>query len=564
MAVRLDAATVRRWCASGLEALERSRAEIDELNVYPVADSDTGTNLAMTMRSVVDGLDGGDDIGACAKSLTRSALLGARGNSGVILSQWLRGLAEGLSVQPDGAPPVDDASNLADALNRAAERARAAVPEPVEGTVLTVATAAAEGAADTDAASDLAAVASAAARAAAEALAHTPEQLPVLAAAGVVDAGGRGLVVLLDALASTVGGEPSANGASHRVRRGVGGGAEPAPLVQRVAGDDRRESGSDEFAFEVMYLLSADEARVAPLRHRLGELGDSVLVVGGHGVWNVHVHCNDVGAAVEAGLDAGRPHRIRVTHFGDQLRRAAEERWAAAASEVPISRDEGEPTLQGRVVVALVPGAGLAELFRSAGAVVTTGLPEVRPDASDLADIVRRTGAAEVVLLPNDAELVPAARRAADLTRSASRTVTVVPTRASVQGIAALAVADPDRPLTDVLATMSAAAGATRFGEITRATEDALTSVGPCRAGDVLGLIDGDVAVIGDDLAGVSITVVDRMLDGGGELVTLVTGQGADDLGERVSAHLRQTRPGTECAVYDGRQPVFPLLVGVE
>lgn len=562
MVVRLDAATVRRWCACGLEALERFRAEIDELNVYPVADSDTGTNLAMTMRSVVDGLDGGDDIGACAKSLTRSALLGARGNSGVILSQWLRGLAEGLTAQQDGDPPVDDASNLADALNRAAERARAAVPEPVEGTVLTVATAAAEGAADTDAASDLAAVASAAARAAADALARTPEQLPVLAAAGVVDAGGRGLVVLLDALACTVGGEPSANGSTPQANRHAGSQAEPGPIVERRAGDDHREAGSDEFDFEVMYLLSADDTRVAPLRHRLGELGDSVLVVGGHGVWNVHVHCNDVGAAVEAGLDVGRPHRIRVTHFGDQMRRAAAERQAPAAEQALA--EDSEAALEGRVVIALVPGEGVAELFRAAGAVVSTGLPDALPGPAELADMVRRTGAAEVVLLPNHDDLVVVAQQAADLTRSARRTVTVVPTRAPVQGIAALAVADPDRPLTDVLATMSAAAGATRFGEVTRATEDALTSVGPCRAGDVLGLIDGDVAVIGDDLAGVSITVVDRMLDGGGELVTLVTGQGAGDLGERVAGHLRQTRPGTECVVYDGRQPVFPLLVGVE
>ena len=523
---RLDAAAVRRWLDAARDALDRHRTEIDDLNVYPVPDGDTGTNLCLTMESVTAALPAAGDLPTVLAAAARGALLGARGNSGVILSQILRGAGEALGA--------GSAADVQKALRRAAEAAYGAVAAPVEGTILSVARAAADAAeaADSD---DLAAVVGAACRGAAEALRRTPSQLPALAAAGVVDAGGRGLCVVLEALASVVTGvAPPA--------------AEPGLLVRR----DRsalvaaREAGSDAYAYEVQYLL--DAPAVDALKDTLAALGDSLVVVGGDGLWNVHVHVNDVGAAIEAGIAAGRPYRITVTRFADQ-----------------IAAEPARPDVAGRAVVAVVQGPGLVGLYEAAGATVVTGGPSACPSTGGLLDAVLGTGAAEVVLLPNDGNVHAPATAAAAEARAVGRDVYVVPTRSPVQGLAALAVTDPERAFADDAIAMSAAASGTRWAEVTVAVRDAQTSAGACRAGDVLGLVDGDVAVIGADVAGVGWEVAERMLAAGGELVTIVTGADAppglgDGLAERVAA----SYPLVEVEVHAGGQPHYPLLLGVE
>jgi DAK2 domain fusion protein YloV len=521
---RLDAAAVRRWLAGARRDLDARRAEIDDLNVYPVPDGDTGTNMALTMAAVCEALGNvADDLGEVTAAATRAALLGARGNSGLVLSAFLRGAGEVLGA---GAASGTD---LRKALRRAAEQAYAAVPAPVEGTILSVARAAADAA---DAAPDgLGDTVRAAADGAAEALARTPAQLPALAAAGVVDAGGRGLCVVLDALVAVVTGAAAAPYEA------------PAPLVRRAALTAAREAGSEAYAYEVMYLLDAPS--VDGLKAALAALGDSLVVVGGDGLWNVHVHVNDVGAAVEAGVEAGRPHRIQVTRFADQI----------AASSAAT----------GRVVVAVVQGAGLVELYEAAGAVVVTGGPGACPSTGELLDAVLATGAAEVVLLPNDGNVHGAAAHAAAEARAAGRDVHVVPTRSPVQGLAALAVADAGRGFADDAIAMSAAASATRWAEVTTAVRDAQTSAGACRAGDVLGLIDGDVAVIGASLDGVAYDVLARMLAAGGELVTIVVGADAPaSIGEALAERVAAAFPLAEAEVHVGGQPHYPLLLGVE
>ena len=534
---RLDAAAVRRWLAAACEGLDRHRAEIDDLNVYPVPDGDTGTNLSLTMQSVAEALPPGDDLGAVCGAAARGALLGARGNSGVILSQILRGIGEVLGT--------GSAADVQKALRRAAEAAYGAVAAPVEGTILSVVRAAADAAEAADP-NDLRAVVTAACRGATEALRLTTAQLPALAAAGVVDAGGRGLCVVLDALAAVVTGATAAAG--------------PEPLVRR----DRRaltvarESGSDAYAYEVQYLLDAPS--VDRLKETLAGLGDSLVVVGGDGLWNVHVHVNDVGAAIEAGVEAGRPHRITVTRFADQVAgEVAGEASGQAAAEPAV------PEASGRAVVAVVQGPGLVELYEAAGATVVTGGPSACPSTGMLLDAVLATGAAEVVLLPNDGNVLAPAAAAATEARALGREVHVVPTRSPVQGLAALAVTDPGRRFADDAIAMSAAASGTRWAEVTVAVRDAQTSAGACRAGDVLGLVDGDVAVIGGDVGEVGWEVVARMLAAGGELVTVVTGADCppalgDTLAERVAAAF----PLVEAEVHAGGQPHYPLLLGVE
>ena len=543
----LDAAAVRSWCGLALEALGRERERIDAINVYPVADGDTGTNLYLTLesaaRAVEAAFDGHASAGTAPRladaigAMAHGALIGARGNSGTIVAQLLRGMTEVLAAT-DGS-----ADALCRALRRAAASTYEAVAHPVEGTVLTVATAAADAA---ERAAGEAAGAAEVARAAHEgartALRATPGQLAVLERAGVVDAGGCGLVALLGALADALSGEVSAAPVAVRA---------DAPLPEaagceaagRVAAAGCAEP--DGPAFEVIYLLEADDAAVARLRTRLDGLGDSLVVVGGDGLWNVHVHVDDAGAAVEAGIEAGRPYRIRIQHFG-----------GARAKE---------PEMTARAVVAVVPGAGLAALCAEAGATPVSVRPGEPPASGELVQAIRQAHAREVMLLPNDHELRHTAAAAAEQARTEGVRVALIPTRSAVQGIAALAVHEPGRSFDEDVVAMTAAAGATRYAELALAERQSWTMAGVCQAGDVLGLIDGDVVVIGAELTGTAMTVLDRMLSAGGEMVTLVLGaEVPDGLAGQLEGYVREHHLAVDTVVYDGGQHAAPLLIGVE
>lgn len=534
----LDADALRRWVLAGREAIAAAREEIDDLNVYPVPDGDTGTNLLLTLESVVEAVEqAGSDMAAVADAMARGALMGARGNSGVILSQLLRGLADVL-----GTTEKCSADELRGGLRRAAELAYAAVATPVEGTLLTVARECAD-AAEAEPGDALVDVVRAASAGAAHSLARTPDLLPQLAAAGVVDAGGRGWCVLLEALQQVVTGQaPAAEQMA------------PQLLVPRDrSGLARaREAGSDAFAYEVQYLLQ-DADEVDGLRSALEPLGDSLVIVGSGELWNVHVHVNDVGAAIEAGIEAGRPSRLTVTRFADQV--------GEGADGLPVMNERPD----GRAVVAVAPGAGLAALFTGSGAVVVEGGPSANPSTGELLDALRRTGAREVVLLPNDGNTLAVASAAAQQARDEGFSIAVVPTRSVLQGLAAVAVGDPTRPFADDVASMAGAAGSTRWAEVTTAVRESMTMAGVCRPGDVLGLIEGDVVLIGSDLEQVALALVERMLDGGGELVTVVTGEQAPDgAGRRLVEHVGRSRHAVEVVAYEGGQPHYPLLLGVE
>ncbi|MFP8940790.1 DAK2 domain-containing protein [Streptomyces fenghuangensis] len=557
----LDAAAVREWSAQALDALGRARETIDAINVYPVADADTGTNLYLTAESAaraVEAACAGEPTPAQAvRAMAHGALIGARGNSGTILAQLLRGMAEeiaeaensGSGGQDESAG--DDGEPLRRALARAATAARAAVAHPVEGTVLTVAAAAAGAAADT--AGDCAAVARAAWSAARTALEATPGQLPALSRAGVVDAGGYGLVTVLGALVAVLSGErPEAPSAERTGTPGPTPPADPSPDPADGGCEAPKERPGP--AYEVVYLLEAGDDAVAALRTRLDALGDSLVVVGGDGLWNVHVHVDDAGAAVEAGIEAGRPFRIRITHFGVQ---GGDRRTDRTPAHAPGRAAH-------RAVVAVVPGDGLAELCAAAGATTVTARPGEPPASGELAQALLRTGAPEAVLLPNDPELRHTAAAAAEQARAKGLRVAIIPTRSPVQGIAALAVHEPGRRFDEDVVAMTSAAGATRYGELCVAERQAWTTAGVCQAGDVLGLIEGDVALIGAQAADVAAAVLDRMLSAGGELVTLVVGAGAPEgLAEYLEDHVRRNHLAVDTLVHEGRQS-GPLLIGVE
>ncbi|MGW2747748.1 DAK2 domain-containing protein [Streptomyces sp. NPDC001450] len=555
-----DALAVRTWCGLALGALGRAREEIDAINVYPVADGDTGTNLYLTLESAataVEAVFAGYGTGAQEPSLAdtvhamaHGALIGARGNSGTILAQLLRGMAQVLAEAEAGDGSRIDGVGLRLALRQAADSARQAVAHPVEGTVLTVASAAADAAEGAE--GDCGTVVRAAYEGARAALAATPGQLAVLERAGVVDAGGRGLVAVLGALVEACTGEAvrEAPKGSEAVPVAV---SDARARVKAVAGADPCAEGAEDGgpAYEVIYLLEADDEAVARLRERLDALGDSLVVVGGDGLWNVHVHVDDAGAAVEVGVEAGRPYRIRITHFrlGD----------VHTGGERP-PRERAQ-----RAVVAVVPGEGLAGLYTEAGATAVLARPGEPPASGELVQAVRRAHAREVVLLPNDAELRHTAAAAAEQARTEGIRVALIPTRSAVQGIAALAVHEPQRRFDEDVVQMTSAAGATRYAEVVVAERQSWTTAGICQAGDVLGLIDGDVAVIGADVAATAETVLDRMLQAGGELVTLVVGDEApESVADRLEARVRESYLAVDTVVYRGGRQGALLLIGVE
>lgn len=546
---------LRSWLEVAVKVLHGRCDEINDLNVFPVPDSDTGTNILHTMLSAQQSLAMAVDgrpiasltVGPLLAAAAQGAMSGARGNSGIILSQVVRGLAEWSADQEFGG----DA--LAWGLAKADELAREAISIPVEGTVLSVLSAAALAAREcVDEGLDR--VAAQAADAAYAALQDTTRQLDVLEAAGVVDAGGLGLLLILDALVEASTGQSSPRERftrSQSAQLGRSGAAiAQVPLGRGEATATHAPASADCTAdsddYEVMYLLDAhSDGAVGSLRASLEELGNSVVIVGdGAGSWSVHVHLRDAGAAVELGLAAGSIRQVQITHFGAQ-------------------QQDNLALRPGRVVLAVVRGAQAAELFQEEGAHVFEADGEV--SGAGLLDAIIATGVGEVVLLPNgivrQEDLVAVSAAA----RLHGQQVLPLPSASMVQGLASIAVHDPQRPATDDTYTMAEAAASTRSAHVRIATERALTWAGTCEPGDALGLIGSEILVVEKRLETAVATLVDLMLATGGELVTVVAGSAAtDDLLEILEEHASRHHPAAEVMVYRGGQVEDVLQIGVE
>ncbi|WP_328593293.1 DAK2 domain-containing protein [Lolliginicoccus suaedae] len=588
----LDARALMRWAHACVAGLEARREEINVLNVFPIADSDTGTNLHFTMRAAYEKayadcvpLDG-MSTHEVAVVLARGAVAGARGNSGVILSQVLRGVAD---AALDGSI---DGRVLRNALTGALALVGQSMSNVVEGTVVTVLRGAATAARDA-AEDDLASVARAAVSGAVEALDRTPSQLSVLGQAGVVDAGGVGLLIILDALVEVVTGEPTrrprftaramARTGSEDPSAALSVGSAPTALggmmLAEPSGNGHRagstipsgdgsasalaghgaecvhstehvhEYATGDVEYEIMYLLrGCDDAAAAVLREELSDLGDSVIVVGdGSGAFTVHVHSTDPGAAVEAGIAAGVPYDIRITAFGA-------DQQGFTPSTAPRVRE----------ILAIVNGDAGAELFRSEGASVLACGYECTPQ--ELLDAVLATTADEVFVLPNGfirpEELVAVSTQARQLGHPA----VLLPTASLVQGLAALAVHDPHRAASDDSYAMAAAAAATRWGSVRRAHEKALSLAGACEPGDYLGLVGHEVLVIKDGFLPATLHIVDLMLGAGGELLTILRGaaQTNDTFAEQLEDHINKNHPGVDLMIYESGQDEDILQIGVE
>ena len=542
---RLRADDLRAVVIGYRDALRAHQDVVNRLNVYPVPDGDTGTNMALTLESVVAELDGCDDMPSTCEAISHGSFMGARGNSGVILSQVLGGLSDGIKSL-DAA----DGRAFADALSRAAESAYAAVRDPVEGTILTVVREAAEAAsAAATEGKQLVDVLDAAHVAANAALANTPELLPVLKEAGVVDAGGAGFVLLLDVLLNVASGRPVPEPATVSITS--------AAAEQDHVAEVAHESGVGDLRYEVMYFLEAPDETIPAFKDVWAGIGDSIVVVGRDGLWNCHIHTDDIGSSIEAALDAGRPRNIRVTDLMEQIE---EERWVR---EAPHDERQPASTPVPTAVVAVATGDGIRRIFHSLGVQnIVAGGQSMNPSTAQILEAVEASQADEVVVLPNNKNIIPVAEQVDGLT---TKTVKVVPTKGITEGFAALMEYDPQGDAASNVKRMTECAARVASGEVTQAVRDSSTPAGPVKVGDFIGLSRQGIEAVASTLAEAATGLLNALVTDDHEIVTIIEGDGASAADtRRITEWLAEHHPDVAAEIHHGGQPLYPYLLSVE
>ena len=551
---RLSADHFRQTVVTFRDTMKAHAAGINRLNVYPVPDGDTGTNMSRTLDAVVAELDGASDtFASTCQAISHGSLMGARGNSGVILSQILRGIAGTFSTVTEVT-----GAKLAEALKAASVAAYDAVLKPIEGTILTVVRESADAAViAADGGGNLRAVLHSARAAGRTALANTPEQLPVLKQAGVVDAGGAGFLLLLDSAMHVIDGEalpepsedagPDLDAITHEVKSG--------------------EVDVSELRYEVMFLLDLDDAFAKDFKNAWGEIGDSIVVVGGDGLYNCHVHTNDIGAAIEAPLAlGGRPRAIRVTDLFEEVAEEHAKRDEHVRGTGVHASAHTTPSLPPVTcaVVAVASGEGIAELFGQLGVHgVISGGQTLNPSTAELLDAVERMNAQQVILLPNNKNIIPVARQVAELT---TKDIRVVPTCSMPEALACLVVYDPESSAEHNAREMTAAANSVATGEITQAVRDTDSDAGAITAGDWIGIVRGDgIVSIGGTWRAAATQLLEILITSDREIVTILEGTDATAaMTEELRSWLGENFGNVEVEVHRGGQPLYPYLFGVE
>jgi DAK2 domain fusion protein YloV len=513
-----------------LEALEIHRDEINALNVFPVPDGDTGTNMLLTVQAVMEEIsrNPSKDMAGTCRAISRGSLMGARGNSGVVLSQILKGFCEVLQEKDSAG-----VKELSKALSRGSEVAYRAVMRPVEGTILTVVReAAAEGEALAGRSSSIEEWLEGVLARARQALELTPELLPVLKEAGVVDAGGRGLVAFLEGMRAGLAGE--------ELERKPPVAAAPAEPVAAVAAEE------EEGRYEIQFMLRCRDSRAEVFREQLRSLGTSVLVVGGDKTYRVHVHTDALGRVIEEASRIGRLSQVEVTDLREQVEELARE-----------PRQPAKPV--GLVAVAV--GEGIKQVLRSMGVdIIVNGGQSMNPSTAEMLKAIERVPQAEVLVIPNNKNIIPAAEQTRELT---PKKVGVVPAKAITEGFASLVAFDPRGDWQGNLESMTRACSTIRTGAITRAVRDSKSGVGKIKKGDYIGLYRGKIVAAGKELGGTTIDLIHSMLDGDTEIITFIVGEEADPASrDAVLEALRDT--GLEVEVVEGGQPVYHFIIGAE
>lgn len=537
--------SARQLIAAAADALKTRADDVNRLNVFPVPDGDTGTNMSLTMDAVVaavEVLGPSPSPAETCTAVTKGSLMGARGNSGVILSQILRGLCEVI-----GEATLVDATTLAEALDRAVEVSFQAVRKPVEGTMLTVLKDTAEAAHAVTADASLLDALETAAAAAFASVKRTPELLPVLKENGVVDAGGFGLAILLEGLTA------AASGTEVRV---ADVSSAVAPLLSVAPVDDWDDT---EYLYCTEFLLFGDDVQKPMLEQIVSAAGGSELVVGDQGQYKIHVHTNDPGSVLGQMTSLGEVAEVHVNN----MRRQQAERDARLKAEHP---ELAPPTSPAKPigVVAVASGSGLVEILKSLGAdVVVSGGQTMNPSTKDIADAITRANAERIVVLPNNKNIVMAANAAATV---ADRPVAVVPTHSVPEAFAALLALEPDASDLDRAAfAMGEASQRVRTGEVTTAVKRATSKAGKIKAGQVIGIAADEIEVVGDSVLNVALELSDILVQPEAEMLTVLAGADLSDAElSDLANKLQERHPEIGVETHRGEQPLYPVLMAAE
>tara|TARA_B100000427_G_scaffold209015_1_gene174159 strand:+ start:1214 stop:2851 length:1638 start_codon:yes stop_codon:yes gene_type:complete len=534
----LDAKNLASLMYCFRDSLQEHKESLNSLNVYPVPDGDTGSNMAATLNSVVseiESLEENLELENIIDAISHGSLMGARGNSGVIISQILRGF---VSKIKNASRKTIDANLFSEALSEAASAAYEAVGNPVEGTILTVVRETAEAA--EKAASEklsLLPLAEIAREAAKRSLDSTPELLPVLARAGVVDAGGSGFLLMLDSLLHIIDDRPM-----------------PEPEVVTASVDSlildvHDETSNSGTRYEVMYFLDAPDDLIPDFKKAWSEIGDSIVVVGGENIWNCHVHTNNIGAAVEAGISIGKPYEIRVTDLFEEIAGNYHD------------HDIADPV--GCSVIAVANGDGIGEIFRSLGATrIVNGGQSMNPSTADLLEAAEATASEHVIILPNNSNIVAVAEQVDSQT---SKTVRVVGTHTVTEGFASLLGYDPEATSEKNQTGMLQASQMVESGEITTAVRNSTSEIGEIKKGNFLGLQKGKVTVVAETIVEATNNLLKEMISDEHEIVTLVSGEDSNKKEtDEIVAWVNSEYEELEVEVHEGGQPLYPYYIGIE
>ncbi len=539
----INGALLKEMVVAAAGLLEKNKQQLNDLNVFPVPDGDTGTNMSLTMQSVLKEVLSlqEDDLASVAKAMSRGALKGARGNSGVILSQILRGFAKQFETQEEAGP-----RDFINALKLGQETAYKAVMKPKEGTILTVIRVMAEKTKyETD--KDLTSLFDFAIKIGEETLLQTPEMLPQLKKAGVVDAGGQGLMTIMHAFSSVVHGEEIPE--------------DIAPFEFTAAGDSISRDTADEvaemeeitFAYCTEFFIQqlkpeVTEKTVEKLRNKLAQIGDSLVVVGDPELVKVHVHTNDPGKALQMALELGELYKIKIENMVQQHREIVE---------------EARKNMKEVGVIAIASGDGFTQLFKDLGAdYVVTGGQTMNPSTEDISAAVKKVHAKSVIILPNNSNIILAAEQAQDFT---DKKLFVIPTKTVPQGIATMLAFDPESNGEDNAESMKEAFGEVLTGSVTYAVRDTEFDGQVIHEGNILGLREGTIAFCGEDLKQVTIDLAKKLLADKNELLTIYFGQDTtEDAANEIADALTEEYPDTDIEVVNGGQPVYYYLLSAE
>jgi DAK2 domain fusion protein YloV len=534
----IDGTDCANALAAASEALEQNIAVINGMNVFPVPDGDTGTNMFLTVKAIRERLSESKEnaAGLVLEAMGEAALLNARGNSGVILSQFFIGLARGV-----GGKPKIDGRILAHALKSASDSSYQAVGRPVEGTMLTVIRKAAEAAASSvnDDNHDVPTIMAAACRGAKLALDQTPDLLPILKRAGVVDAGGQGVFVILEAMRRSISGEETGEPLIIR-----GDGADLSGITDEFL-DDTEE---DVYGYCTQFLLNGEELDVGDIKQDMNDLASSAVVVGNQSTVRIHVHALDPGPVISYGTKRGTLSQIIVQNMDEQHR------------EFLLSQRQDQRKL---AVVAVSWGAGFAGIFDQLGAGVVHSGDTMNPSIQELIEVARRQKAQEIIVLTNNPNVVLAAQQAADLFDDSA--LLVIATETLPQGVASLLAFNPDLSGRDNIDAMTLAARAIKTGEITQADRDTEMDGVLCRAGQFIGLLDGRLVVAGDEEIEVLTELISHAEPEEGSLITLYYGEGVSlDQAQETGDQIIDASPGTEVEIVYGGQPLYTYILSIE